>query len=526
MVVLHSTTKSVRTGSPSAAAAFEVAAATALYWWCAVHFQTQKFLWVSIAVAPLLLLRSKPSMALGAELFAKYVDKSFEDFRELPKREFKLFQFIGSTVLQVAIAAAVAFILTYLWLPNENTWVTILMTVLIVYAATQAGIAATIAISPVDAVAIAKWKIAGFLRTLGLVTSVVASIWLSGGGIFATVLAVIMMTALATLASIEAPSVISNAGTLGEKIGRGDIRRLTVAQEALRQAPFSFIVFLAAVCLGGWSRTIVIRFHATIRHLRAGIREAPNNWWHTLFIADFFTPPELVPGYRRTDFFNISHVWSRIRAGESWFERGAALIMFAILYLPGYVYRLSIKSTCYYYWPIIYLARPTILAGRPELLADLLWRDHMEWVRRFVSVVAISLLLLSNMPAIVDIRATLPPILVSPLEYFFVIDLGRIAIWQWFVLLSAAITLIIFGYVGRFIIFVKHAQADTELSRSVRLYGLWFEYLMRWRTIFIWLFVIMAIGHAILWLSPWGLRSWLPEYILDLLRSLYGPAMP
>jgi hypothetical protein len=526
MVVLHSTTESVRAGSPSVAAALEVAAAIALYWWCAVHFQTQKFLWVSIAVAPLLLLRSKPSMALGAELFAKYVDKSFEDFRELPKREFKLFQFIGSTVLQVAIAAAVALILTCLCLPNENTWMTVLMTVVIVYAATQAGIAATIAISPVDAVAIAKWKIAGFLRTLCLVVSVVGSIWLSGGGVFATVLALVAMTALVTLASIEAPNVVSNAGTLGEKIGRGDIRRLTVALEALRQAPFSFIIFLAAVCLGGWSRTIVIRFHATICHLGAGIREAPNNWWHTLFIVDFFTPPELVPGYRRPDFFNISHIWSRIRDGEAWFERGAALIMFAILYLPGYVYRLSIKSTCYYYWPIIYLARPTMLAGRPGLLADLLWRDHMEWARRFVSVVAISLLFISNMPAIVDIRAMVPPILVSPLEYFFVANFGRIMIWQWFVIISAIITLIIFVYIGKFRIFVEHAQEDAELSRSVRLYGLWFEYLMRWRTIFIWLFVIMAIGHAILWLSPWGLRARLPEYIFDLLHSLYGPAMP
>ncbi len=61
-MVLYSTPASVRAGWPSVFAFVEVAVAVAGYWWFAIHFETQKHLWISVCVAPLSLLQSKKSV--------------------------------------------------------------------------------------------------------------------------------------------------------------------------------------------------------------------------------------------------------------------------------------------------------------------------------------------------------------------------------------------------------------------------------------------------------------------------------
>src|SRR5262249_8275839 len=58
--------KSVAEGIPSTLAAPEVVVAVAAYWAIAIYFETTTRLWVSICVAPLLLLRCEQSVALGA----------------------------------------------------------------------------------------------------------------------------------------------------------------------------------------------------------------------------------------------------------------------------------------------------------------------------------------------------------------------------------------------------------------------------------------------------------------------------
>jgi hypothetical protein len=58
--------KSVTDGIPSVLAALEVVVAVGAYWAIAIYFETTTHLWVSICVAPLLLLRSDQSIAIGA----------------------------------------------------------------------------------------------------------------------------------------------------------------------------------------------------------------------------------------------------------------------------------------------------------------------------------------------------------------------------------------------------------------------------------------------------------------------------
>jgi hypothetical protein len=65
--VWWSTDKSVADSVPSAA--LETVVAVGAYWAIAIYFETTTHLWVSICVAPLLLLRSDQSIAVGARWF-------------------------------------------------------------------------------------------------------------------------------------------------------------------------------------------------------------------------------------------------------------------------------------------------------------------------------------------------------------------------------------------------------------------------------------------------------------------------
>jgi hypothetical protein len=68
--VWWSTDKSVADSVPSVLAALETVVAVGAYWAIAIYFETTTHLWVSIYVAPLLLLRSDQSIAVGARWFS------------------------------------------------------------------------------------------------------------------------------------------------------------------------------------------------------------------------------------------------------------------------------------------------------------------------------------------------------------------------------------------------------------------------------------------------------------------------
>ena len=60
----------------------EVIFSVAVYWWIAVTFDTYLHLIISIALAPLVLIRSPQSVALGVEMFSRYLDE--EQNAEVP----------------------------------------------------------------------------------------------------------------------------------------------------------------------------------------------------------------------------------------------------------------------------------------------------------------------------------------------------------------------------------------------------------------------------------------------------------
>lgn len=346
-------------------------------------------------------------------------------------------------------------------------------------------------------------------------------VWMSGATIIATITALLATMVLATVGVLEAPGAVAVARERATAEAQGNVRGVTFARAALVTAPFSFVFFAPGFFFGAWLRSVATRIAATVRHLLLGLHALPQNYWRTLFVIDFRHPPDVVPGYKREDPFNPSFVFSRIRLSRNYWVYALASL---ILFTPAYLYRFCIKSTCWFWYSLVYMAYPSQLSNTPALLGDLLWQDPREWGRRLFAISTVIGLLVTNLWSAENIKGRLPPVLISPLEYLFLIDVRAVRPWQWFAIVSAAITLYILAHISEFRIRLRHAGTSPSLGPAIAQQAIVFERAMRLRTISTWFFILIAFLHAMLALSP--LQRYLPDYMLHLLRAFYGDAMP
>jgi hypothetical protein len=511
--VWHSTAASVESGTISILAACEVIVAVILYWFVAVWLHTQAHLWISIAIAPLLLLRSEASVALGVKWFEHYIDAGF---RQSPEQAIRSLRAWLAAVPAAIGIGWVACSLSRGFLLGTPDWRTVSYAVIVGYLSSQVGVVIVGTIALHELIVLMAWRSIAALVAFATVIAVSVGVLISGAGLVSGLVVVATTAALAILGMSRAPPV-------GQAIGRAsattneESHGITAGREVLTKEPLSFLIFAPALFFGGWLRTLAIRFAATAPHLWAGILSLPENWRRTLFAIDLSYPPEIIPGYRKPDLGQISYLMAEIKQGANSLERLVWLIGFVIMFLPAYFYRLTIKSTCWFYLPIIYIVRTQRLSTNPRLLADLLWTNPFEWWRRFLATLVLGTLVASHAIA-ASARAALPTEIVSPLEYVFLIDPGAIKPWQWFNLGSALLTVIIFLCAGTFRIFVRHARTDNSLRRVVSWRAIFLEYCMRLRNVSTGLFLLIAFLHVLVWKVP----EYVPSYIHELLGYLFG----
>ena len=79
------------------------------------------------------------------------------------------------------------------------------------------------------------------------------------------------------------------------------------------------------------------------------------NWRYILWGLDLLQVPELVPdtsAHRKS--LSLSYWIGEIRAGDV-LVRFISIVVISIFFLPAFLYRWSLKSTCWLYLPLIYL---------------------------------------------------------------------------------------------------------------------------------------------------------------------------
>lgn len=344
--VWHATVESRAAGKVSVLACVETLLAVVLYWWIAIRWDTHWHLLSSVFIAPLLLLRSPESIELGVRWFLKV--KVGKDKTKWTLRLWLL----ETAVLGGLIAYAVAHWMIGHWLVGQTGWPLFGLLVLI------GGLSLAIAVA------------VGF-AVMGEFT-----------GEFAVEVAIVS-GAVGVIASGGMGAVLS----LGLGLGLG-----LVALAVRREWVFVRAFKIVGVGLGFAIHALVCRVGATLRNLPQGIRQMAENWQENNFWVDSYVPAELMPGIRgeRDDLASDGFFRRTVHLKELLIKWVLVPLLSAFLFLPAFLYRLNIKATCWFWWPLAYLLKPVPQADKSSAQKQALcWPWDDPWQRLLIFVPAV-----------------------------------------------------------------------------------------------------------------------------------------
>ena len=485
--VAHSSDESIAEGKISILAVVETLLSVAAYWLIWWWFDTTLHLLVSICVAPLTLLRSPASIETGIEMFQNYSDR--DDSGAI------------RTKSRIAIAVFVSLyaclliqgVILFMGVPPSNIPGSILVAAALVYL--MSFLAGVVTYSYLDMDFETDFLLSGTIWTF----------------VFPAAAVLFAINAWYSLAIIF---VVLGCLSL---IFRGTVRGII-------QVPF-LPALLLAFLFGTAIRTLCIRFSATLMHLAAGVKTIGRNWNSLILSTDFLKFPEIVPGLSESNpSDSLNRVFQDMKDDDNRWFKAFALLGIATLFLPSLLYRYSLKSTCWFYAPLIYVAHlPAKLRDGDERL---LWiRMQLSrpviWLRLALAILTLTLAVFAaidpdKLGSLLQAMGAgdLPG---NPFALAFVLDWSSFQPWHYFTLPSAILTLILFGQHSDLRARLTHGGAVDPFGVKVR--ALFAAERLRSLCVAGWL--VLAFYYTAGWLYQCaGLTGWLARVF----AMAYGPA--
>jgi len=279
------------------------------------------------------------------------------------------------------------------------------------------------------------------------------------------------------------------------------------------------VLLMPGFAIGVWHRSVGVRVVATLALLPAGFSCLAENWRRSLLVIDSRHPPEIVPGLPSDSGASIVVVLHRLRNDEAIFNRVIFGIALPFWFLPALFYRWSLKSTCWFYLPLIFLAWPRRGGeARDREVIDLLRARRLEVLRRYLAIFVLAGTVVCSGVAWRFGESVLRVPDAPFLYHLFALNLPTMAPWQWLGVFGAVVTMIIYFDSDTADARAK-AQGAPDPAQVGRLI-----LLARLRTVASTLCLLLALGYVLL--AFYG-RDFgrLPE-CLSFLNGLYGPYLP
>jgi hypothetical protein len=466
-----STTESIQNEVPSLTAILETLIAVPLYWWISLRIGVIQPLLISAAIAPLVLLRSQESVALGIKLFLRFEEatsyKGYEDLSVPIQRVFW-----GATIILVGL--------------------TIVITWLIVDYVSQAledyGTEQTIGI-------IIATSVASSIMIFSFVSTVAAT--LVPVNCYTIIHAKLPGTALKDMVSVLSLYCF----TFGILIGSIGIRiaaTLVYLPQGIRNLPKNF------------RRVTICTSPLQEPELVPGIDATNSAFRFTNFFQSFFDT------FGKTS--SIVYIANIM----------IATAMKFILYFPAWFYRFTIKSTAWFWWPLAFLGGDLQKARNPALIR---WNVMGSlWAKTSFGIAGGSLLAFaagkgSKLLLEDGMRQENP--LLTPLGYLLLLD-WKLGPWQVCALTGSVLSIVLVFFVndvsGKYRI--AQERHDAGLLRTAERNFGWIERLARLRLLFVILFWCLVGTHTILYVN--STRCWflLPPTLHTWVQNIYGDRLP
>ncbi|WP_033193938.1 hypothetical protein [Methylomonas sp. MK1] len=349
--VWFSSEQSVADGQISVLAVAETLISVAVYFWLAQHFERQWWWLLTALAAPILLLRSDESKELGLRWFTKYFKGGFDE-RPLTRTETGLM-----TLSVVMLIITISYWLASIWLVEYQGRFLLWRSLLIGAIVLLLGIAGAVARA---GTLVAAAAFAGAGAGAGAVAV---------AGAREEAFAGVVGGAIAAALVVGVAGAFAVAGKLTVAIAEAFAVAVAVAVAFAKAKAKAVAVTLAvagtvSIALGVWVRSLLIRIMASLRYCRSGLANLPNNWQQLLWVVDVKHEPELLPGLNQIDKqLSLSEL---LRNDDKYF----AYPLVVIFYLPALLWRWSLKSTLWMWWPVALLLRQPLAKLSPELLRD------------------------------------------------------------------------------------------------------------------------------------------------------------
>jgi hypothetical protein len=464
-----STTETIQNEVPCVTAILETLIAVPLYWWIALRIGVIQPLLVSVLIAPLVLLRSEESVALGVRWCLRLEKNSEKDVQYKNASSTHRRCFWAITALSAAAAIAVTWLIIQHLLSED-------------------------------------WQIEPKIGVIVVAFALISVIIFSANSIASVFL------------FQKIPTTMSMFQNLLERLTEGSLSSVLFG-----------LMWLPGRVLAVLVITIGIRIAATLAYLRAGVEALPTNFRRVILCTSPAQIPEIVPGIDKTDSsFKFSKYLGFSTGFDNFGDSIYSIIVVVLgfmLYFPAWFYRLTIKSTAWFWWPLAFLGGDLRKARNPALIE---W-DVMGslWAKTSIFLASASLLTFAVINLALDGAVFQRNPLLTPLGYLLLVD-WTLRPWQVCALVGSVLSIVLVFLVNDVSGKYRIAQEahDTGLIRTAERNFGWIERLARLRLLFVIVFWCLVGAHATLYVN--STRCWflLPPGADSWAKDIYGDRLP
>ena len=210
----------------------------------------------------------------------------------------------------------------------------------------------------------------------------------------------------------------------------------------------------------------------TLKFLSKGISNISFNWSTYCFVIDLFKIPEIIPELendnRISNDVKLSHFFTNMNIEISSINLYIRIIIFLVLFIFSIFYRFSIKSTFWFYIPLLFLVKtPSIIEDNSQKVGEFLSSLYETYLAKWRFILALVTLLgfiysYFNYVDFMNLNIPFTQFLI-----LFYIDISSFEIWRIFQLSIVLSTIFIF--LGSNAIRVPKISNNLELKKDLKI---------------------------------------------------------
>lgn len=304
-----------------------------------------------------------------------------------------------------------------------------------------------------------------------------------------------------------------------------------VAATAAAAGPTA-VVLVMPLLFAGWGpglsfRAMFFRIAATVRFTQHGLRHLPNNWRENNLLTDICIPAEVLPGIREEAKGLALDGWFAISWEVAVRYRIWNVIMALFLFLPAFLYRLNIKATAWFWWPLAFLLRPvkqpTVAEDQKEALCWPWTNPFQKLLFVVISLLAMAVLFARHVDPARWSRLSKVEGVWTPVKALLALDWLHFPPWHWAIFVSAVCGIGMLALAGGAVSCAANKKwPPPGLGWKVKA----MESLVRVRSLATVALLFFSLGALFIAHTPWHAHVPLPASWYSAMKHFYRVSEP